>query len=89
MGFQDPIEARHEVQASHVETKVQAEALEVNAQQGTEQEHHLSIAEAIKEYPWAIFWALVVSMTVIMEGYDTILIGLSYLCHYWVASDRR
>jgi MFS transporter, SP family, general alpha glucoside:H+ symporter len=31
--------------------------------------------EAIKAYPMAIFWSLMVSMCVIMEGYDTILIG--------------
>ena len=41
-------------------------------------EHELSILECIKAYPTAIFWALMVSMCVIMEGYDTILIGNFY-----------
>lgn len=31
--------------------------------------------QAIRAYPMAIFWSLMVSMCVIMEGYDTILIG--------------
>ncbi|KAI1853769.1 hypothetical protein JX265_003897 [Neoarthrinium moseri] len=38
-------------------------------------EHALTPRQAIKAYPMAIFWTLAVSMTVIMEGYDTILIG--------------
>lgn len=42
---------------------------------GTDPERDLPPFEAIKAYPMAIFWAVLVSMTVIMEGYDTILIG--------------
>jgi hypothetical protein len=38
-------------------------------------EHTLTPGQAIKAYPMAIFWCLAVSMCVIMEGYDTILIG--------------
>ncbi|KHO00160.1 maltose permease MAL31 [Metarhizium album ARSEF 1941] len=45
------------------------------AEQGTLAEHALSVTEAIKTYPMAIFWALMVSLTVVMEGYDTALIA--------------
>ncbi|KAM0813518.1 putative Maltose permease MAL31 [Seiridium cardinale] len=38
-------------------------------------EHALTPRQAVRAYPMAIFWTLAVSMTVIMEGYDTILIG--------------
>lgn len=38
-------------------------------------EADLSPLQAIRAYPMAIFWSLMVSMCVIMEGYDTILIG--------------
>lgn len=38
-------------------------------------EHEMSVRKALRAYPWAVAWALVVSMSVIMEGYDTILIG--------------
>jgi hypothetical protein len=41
-------------------------------------EADLTPLQAIKAYPMAIFWSLMVSMCVIMEGYDTILIG--WLC---------
>lgn len=38
-------------------------------------EHEKTVRTAIRAYPWAIAWALTISMSVIMEGYDTILIG--------------
>ncbi|KAK1975472.1 alpha glucoside transporter [Colletotrichum cereale] len=43
-------------------------------------ERSLTRREAIRAYPMAIFWSLVVSMCVIMEGYDTILIS-SFFAH--------
>jgi SP family general alpha glucoside:H+ symporter-like MFS transporter len=49
-----------------------------NPRDGTDLEHDLQPWEAIKAYPWAIFWSLMVSMCVVMEGYDTILIGNFY-----------
>ena len=52
--------------------------LTIRAKDGTDLEHNLSPWEAVKAYPMAIFWALLVSMCVIMEGYDTILIGNFY-----------
>ncbi|KAH6711574.1 maltose permease MAL31 [Leptodontidium sp. MPI-SDFR-AT-0119] len=38
-------------------------------------EDTLSVFELIKAYPWALGWSLLVSMTVIMEGYDLMLVG--------------
>jgi hypothetical protein len=35
---------------------------------GMVDEHALTPRQAIRAYPWAIFWTLAVSMTVIMEG---------------------
>ncbi|KAK2000976.1 alpha glucoside transporter [Colletotrichum falcatum] len=43
-------------------------------------ERSLTRREAIRAYPMAIFWSLVVSLCVIMEGYDTILIS-SFFAH--------
>lgn len=37
--------------------------------------HELTLLQSLKVYPKAIFWSLMVSMCVVMEGYDTILIG--------------
>ncbi|KAK9428408.1 hypothetical protein V1505DRAFT_349292 [Lipomyces doorenjongii] len=45
------------------------------AKSAAEAEQHLPPLDAIKAYPMAIFWSLVVSMCVIMEGYDTNLVG--------------
>lgn len=47
----------------------------VNAQDATEQEHDLSLLEAVRMYPKAMFWSFVMSTAVVMEGYDTKLIG--------------
>jgi SP family general alpha glucoside:H+ symporter-like MFS transporter len=41
-------------------------------------EHSLSIRQAVRKYPYAVLWSLCVSMSIIMEGYDTILIGSLY-----------
>jgi MFS transporter, SP family, general alpha glucoside:H+ symporter len=48
------------------------------AQAANVHEHSLTVRQALKAYPWAVFWSLCVSMSVIMEGYDTILIGSLY-----------
>ena len=45
------------------------------AQKETVDEKELGPMEAIKYYPAAIAWSLVFSTCVIMEGYDTNLIG--------------
>jgi SP family general alpha glucoside:H+ symporter-like MFS transporter len=41
-------------------------------------EHQSTVWQAIKGNFWAIFWSLMVSMCVVMEGYDTILLGNFY-----------
>jgi hypothetical protein len=48
------------------------------AQDQTMLEKDLPPMEAIRSYPMVIFWCLMISTCVIMEGYDTILIGNFY-----------
>ncbi|KAI1018727.1 hypothetical protein LB503_005559 [Fusarium chuoi] len=48
------------------------------AQAANAHEHALTVRQALKSYPWAVVWSLVVSLSIIMEGYDTILIGSLY-----------
>jgi MFS transporter, SP family, general alpha glucoside:H+ symporter len=48
------------------------------AQAANAHEHSLSIRQALRKYPYAVLWSLCVSMSIIMEGYDTILIGSLY-----------
>ncbi|KAK9427369.1 general substrate transporter [Lipomyces doorenjongii] len=49
-----------------------------NSKFGAEEEQRLHPLRAIRVYPKAIFWCLMVSMCVVMEGYDTILIANFY-----------
>ncbi|ELQ44844.1 maltose permease MAL31 [Pyricularia oryzae Y34] len=54
---------------------LEGKALVDSAAHDAAHQHDLTIRQAIKYYRWAIFWCLAVSMTVIMEGYDAILLG--------------
>lgn len=44
------------------------------AANATAQEHTLTVWQTLKKYPKACLWSFVVSMVIIMEGYDTILV---------------
>lgn len=57
------------------EKRIEGKTLEEAAEQGTIDEKELNVREAIKAYPQAIFWSLVFSTCVIMEGYDTNLLS--------------
>jgi SP family general alpha glucoside:H+ symporter-like MFS transporter len=46
-----------------------------DAKQANFLEHSLGFFEGVKKYPLAITWSLLVSMIIVAEGYDTILIG--------------
>lgn len=54
---------------------IQNKAIVNAAEDRNEFDHQLKIKDAIRYYKWAIIWCLAISMTVVMEGYDTILIG--------------
>lgn len=41
----------------------------------TQDEHDLPLKDSIYKYRKAIFWAMVMSMTIVMEGYDNILMS--------------
>lgn len=43
--------------------------------EATEFEQKLSLKEALKYYPWSAFWSIMLSASIIMEGYDIVLIG--------------
>ncbi|KAH9885954.1 sugar transporter-like protein [Xylariomycetidae sp. FL2044] len=47
----------------------------LEAKQATEDEHSQTFMQALRENRRATFWSVLISMTIIMEGYDTILIG--------------
>lgn len=49
--------------AEHIELK---HAVETN----TQLEHEMGLLQAARLYPKAIFWVLILSLSIIMEGYD-------------------
>lgn len=53
-------------------------ALSVAAEATNEEEKNMTTLEAIKIYKKAILWSLTISTCVIMEGYDTNLLGNFY-----------
>lgn len=61
-----------------LEDKLREDVLADYAKTGVSAEHKMTIRDALRDYPWALFWCLMVSMCVIMEGYDTILMGNFY-----------
>jgi MFS transporter, SP family, general alpha glucoside:H+ symporter len=52
-----------------LEKKMQGTALHLSAKDGAALEHDLTPLQAIKAYPTAIFWALMVSMCVVMVSF--------------------
>mmetsp|Transcript_5247 Transcript_5247/g.5956 ORF Transcript_5247/g.5956 Transcript_5247/m.5956 type:complete len:555 (+) Transcript_5247:764-2428(+) len=50
-------------------------AINEDARQATDHEHTLTLREAFKSHKPAILWSMVLSATIIMEGYDNILMS--------------
>ena len=40
----------------------------------TDDEHNITLMQALKKYPQACFWSIAISTAIIMEGYDIVLI---------------
>lgn len=49
-----------------------------DAKESTQTEKAMSLRTALKVYPKAIGWSVAISMAIVMEGYDTLLIGSFY-----------
>jgi SP family general alpha glucoside:H+ symporter-like MFS transporter len=49
-----------------------------NAQDANAFEHDLTFFQALRLYPTGVIWSIVMSTAVIMEGYDTKLVGTLY-----------
>lgn len=41
-------------------------------------DHELTIRQALKKYKKAVFWAMLLSVALVMEGYDVVVIGAFY-----------
>lgn len=60
------------------EEAIRSAVLTSDARQGADAEHRMSLMQAIKTYPYAIGWSVLLSSTLIMEGYDLALLGNLY-----------
>ncbi|KAL1409270.1 hypothetical protein Q8F55_006103 [Vanrija albida] len=58
------------------ETRV--EDLLREAEKGTNIEHSMTFMDGLRKYPKACFWSMMISVAVIMEGYDVVLLGNFY-----------
>lgn len=54
------------------------EDLAAEAANAAEAEHQMTLLEAVRTYPKAIGWSVLLSSTLIMEGYDLALLGNLY-----------
>lgn len=59
---------------THAETM----ELTTEARHAADSEHNMTLLQAIKTYPKAIGWSVLVSSCLIMEGYDLALLGNLY-----------
>ncbi|KAH9217322.1 maltose permease MAL31 [Leptodontidium sp. 2 PMI_412] len=67
----------HEAKEEMAGTQHEEDISKTNAlaEQAAIDEHDLGVREAIRRYPRAIMWSVLVSTAIIMEGYDIVLIG--------------
>jgi SP family general alpha glucoside:H+ symporter-like MFS transporter len=52
--------------------------LSTEARNATEKEHNMSFMQAIKLYPKAVAWSILLSTAIVMEGYDVVLLSSFY-----------
>lgn len=64
--------------AAHDEEPAPLKDRAADAKQAADAEQSMSIMEAIRTYPKAIGWSVLLSSTLIMEGYDLALFGNLY-----------
>lgn len=62
------------IDAEHAIPVEDAAKDETAAKHAADQEHALGFVEAIRRYPQAAIWSVLVSASIIMEGYDIVLI---------------
>lgn len=49
-----------------------------DAKAATDREHDMTVRQALRLYPKAVMFSLIFSTAIIMEGYDTALLGSFY-----------
>ena len=62
-------------EAQHVEEADDLTKLQHDATLATEDEHQTTFIQAVRRYPKALAWSAVISLCIIMDGYDTALMS--------------
>lgn len=52
--------------------------LTAEAKDATDKEHAMTVREALRLYPKAVAWSILLSTAIVMEGYDVVLLGSFY-----------
>jgi SP family general alpha glucoside:H+ symporter-like MFS transporter len=55
-------------------------ALVNQAQTNADFDSKLTVMEALKKHKKAVFWAMILSTSLVMEGYDLVIVSVS--CHH-------
>lgn len=76
----DDIVEKANPQSSHDEftASMPGKMLDEDSKLATAAEHSLTLWQGVKTYRKAVFWSIIVSSSIIMEGYDTTLISSFY-----------
>ncbi|KAK4689908.1 MFS transporter, SP family, general alpha glucoside:H+ symporter, partial [Tremellales sp. Uapishka_1] len=62
----------------HANTAKSVNELTSNARSASDKEHKMTLLQGIRLYPKAVFWSVLISTCIAMEGYDVCLVGNFY-----------
>lgn len=51
-----------------------------HAEESATRDHQMTVRQAIKKYKKAMFWSMILSTALIMEGYDVVIV-----CRQWIS----
>jgi hypothetical protein len=71
----DNVDKIEEAQYSEFSAALTGKMLNEDARLATQAEHDLGLWKGINTYRKAVFWSVVISFRIVMEGYDTTLIS--------------
>lgn len=77
MSTEKVVPTEHELQALDLSTGEIADLIR-HAQESDVADRQLTIRQALKKYKKAVFWAMLLSTSLIMEGYDLVIVSPVY-----------
>lgn len=73
-----PIDLSGIAQSGLAKTEQELRQLINDARKENEADHSLTVGQALRKYKLALWWSMCLSLTLIMEGYDVVVIGSFY-----------